>query len=134
MGQGLVGTIGIGVIGVGVAFYYRSCRVGFRKCLQIGTLNPKLQRMVIAIGRVGFLARGSILVLIGGYVIQAAYEFDADKVRSSEETLETIKLQPYGPGLLILVAFGLIAYGVHMGLQAWYRQVNLPDLKTKLKE
>lgn len=128
MGQGIVGAIGIGVIGIGMAFFYRTCKADFRKHLQLGTINPKLRGMMIAIGRAGFLARGIIFVLIGGYAIQAAYEFDANKVQTSEETLETIKQQPYGPGLLALVAVGLMAYGVHMGLQARYRQIKLPDL------
>ncbi|KAI9131980.1 DUF1206 domain-containing protein [Acaryochloris sp. CCMEE 5410] len=126
MGQWLVGTVGVGFLGVGIAFFYRTWKADFRQCLQLNTLNSLQRQMIVAIGRVGYCARGIILAIIGGYVIKAAHEFDADTVRSSEEALETIKQQPYGPGLLTLVAIGLIAYGIYMGCQARYRRIELP--------
>ncbi|KAI9135462.1 DUF1206 domain-containing protein [Acaryochloris sp. CCMEE 5410] len=43
--------------------------------------------------------------------------------------MDSLQQQPYGPGLLALVAVGLMAYGVHMGLQARYRRIKLPDLR-----
>lgn len=125
-GQWLVGGVGAGVMIMGIAFFYRTCNAGFRKRLQLGTMNPKHRTIIVAIGRAGFLARGTIFMIVGGYIIRAAHDFDADKVRSSEGALDTIQQQPYGPGLLTLVAVGLMAYGVHMGLQARYRQIELP--------
>lgn len=125
-GQWLVGGVGIGVLGIGITFFYRTLKADFLQRLKLGTMNTQQRTVVVAIGRAGYLARGIIFAIIGGYVMQAAHAFDADKVRSSEGALVTIKQQPYGPGLLSLVAVGLIAYGVHMGLQARYRQIELP--------
>jgi len=126
MGQWLVGSVGVGVIGVGLAFFYRTFNAGFRKQLKLGTMNSRQKAVVVTVGRAGYLSRGIIFVIMGGYAIRAAHAFDADKVQSSEKALDTIKQQPYGPGLLTLMAVGLIAYGIHMGLQAMYRQIELP--------
>ena len=125
-GQLLVGAFGAGVIVIGITFFYRTFKAGFRKRLHLGSLNSGRQTFIITIGRIGYLSRGVIFTIVGGYLIRAAHEFDADQAQSSEEALETIKQQPYGPGLLTLMAVGLIAYGVHMGLQARYRQLKLP--------
>lgn len=126
MGQWLVGSVGVAVIGVGIAFVYRTFNAGFRKQLQLGAMNPRQKAVIVTIGRAGYLSRGIVFAIMGGYAIRAAHDFDADKVQSSEKALDTIKQQPYGPGLLTLMAVGLIAYGAHMGLQAKYRQIELP--------
>lgn len=126
MGQWLVGLVGAGVIGIGITFFYRTFNAGFRKQLQLGTMDSRQKAAIVTVGRAGYLSRGIVFVIMGRYAIRAAHDFDADKVQSSEKALDTIKQQPYGPGLLTLMAVGLIAYGIHMGLQARYRQIELP--------
>lgn len=126
-GQWLVGSVGAGVIAVGIAFFYRTFQADFRKRLQLGSLSSRQRTLIVTVGRIGYLSRGVIFAIIGGYLIRAAHNFDAEQAQSSEGALDTIKQQPYGPGLLTLMAVGLVAYGVHMGLQARYRQLKLPS-------
>jgi len=44
-------------------------------------------------------------------------------VRGLDGALQALAEQPYGPWLLGIVALGLVAYGVHMGVQARYRRI-----------
>lgn len=122
-GQWLVGGGGVGVITIGIIYAYRACSAHFQRRLKLRQISPLARAWIINIGRVGLAARGIVFTLIGVYLIQAAYSLDAQKAHASDEVLQTLKAQPYGPLPLSLVSFGLIAYGVHMILQARYRQL-----------
>lgn len=125
LGQWLVGACGGGVIGVGLSFMYRALKAHFKKHLKLRQVQAHAQTWIIAIGRLGLASRGIIFMVVGGYLIRAAYFFNPDQAQAPNEALRTIKYQPYGAWLLSAVALGLIAYGVHMGLQARYRRFDL---------
>ena len=124
-GRWLVGTIGAITIGVGCYYFYRAFRAKFRKKLKLHQMSEATQKLVIRIGQVGISARGVVFLLVGGFLIQAARTFDASKAENSEGALKSLENQPFGPWLLAIVALGLIAYGVHMGVLARYRRIDL---------
>jgi uncharacterized membrane protein len=83
------------------------------------------EKWAVRISRFGIAARGFVFVIIGGLLIQAALQSDPSKVQSSKGALESIERSPYGPWLLALVAIGLVAYGIYMGVQARYRRIEI---------
>lgn len=128
-GQWLVGTIGAIIIGLGFYQFYRAYKAKFRQHLNWHEMSDKEQTWAMRLGRVGLTARGIVFIMIGGFLIEAARRFDPQQVRGLDGALQTLQQQSYGPWLLGLVALGLVAYGIYMGVEARYRRVVAPPLK-----
>ncbi|MGC1396465.1 MAG: DUF1206 domain-containing protein [Coleofasciculaceae cyanobacterium] len=123
-GQWLVGLVGALVIGFGFYKLYKAYKAKFRKHLKLQEMSQTEQTWAIRIGRVGEAARGIVFTMIGFFLIEAARQFDPKEVRGLDGALQALARQPYGPWLLGIVALGLVAYGIHMGVQAKYRRIN----------
>ena len=123
-GQWLVGTIGVGVIAFGFYYLYKAFKAKFRRKLDLSELSSTQRQWIIAICRFGLAARSIVFFLIGWFVIEAAYMAQSSQVGGLDEALETLAAQPYGPFFLGFVAFGLIAYGIYMVVQARYRHLD----------
>ncbi|MEM1392535.1 MAG: DUF1206 domain-containing protein [Cyanobacteria bacterium P01_H01_bin.150] len=123
-GQWLVGTIGAGVIAFGCYYLYRAFTAKFRRKLNLSELGSVGREWVVAICRFGLAARSIVFFLIGWFVIEAAYMARASQVGGLDEALETLAEQPYGPWLLLIVALGLMSYGIYMVVQARYRRLD----------
>ncbi len=76
-------------------------------------------------GQGGLSARGITFLIIGGFVIQAAYQADPSEAKGLDAALATLAAQPYGTVLLVVVALGLAAYGVFCFSIAKYRQFHV---------
>ena len=123
-GQWLVGTIGAGVIAFGCYYLYRAFTAKFRRKLNLSELGSVGREWGVAICRFGLAARSIVFFLIGWFVIEAAYMARASQVGGLDEALETLAEQPYGPWLLLIVALGLMSYGIYMVVQARYRRLD----------
>jgi hypothetical protein len=76
------------------------------------------------IGQVGITARAIVFALIGSFLIQAAIDYDPQKVRGINGALVALMRGPAGSWLLPVVAVGLIAYGIYMLFLAWRRRID----------
>lgn len=124
-GQWLVGTVGAVIIGVGFYRIYRAWKIKFRKTLDLRELDQGQETMIVQVCRVGIMARGIVYILLGFFVIQAARQFDPEKVKGMDQMLQTVAQQPFGKILLLLIALGLVAYGIYMEVQARYRRIKV---------
>lgn len=125
-GRWLVGLLGAFLIGLAVYYFYRAVKAKFRKRLKLHEMSRQEIKWATRIGRFGVAARGVVFMIIGIFLLQAAYTYDASRVRSTEGALQAIQNQPpFGSVLLGIVALGLIAYGIHMGVQARYRRISV---------
>jgi hypothetical protein len=130
-GQWLVALIGAFVIGLGFHQFYKAYKAKFRKEMKLHEMSPTEETWATRIGRLGEAARGVVFVIIGFFLIQAARQSDASEVRGLDGALLALSQQPYGPWLLGIVALGLIAYGIHMGVQARYRRIHAGGLHSQ---
>jgi hypothetical protein len=128
-GQWLVGTVGAGIIGLSFYEFYEAFTASFRKRLNLHEMSDREQIWAIRIGRLGLAARGVVFALIGIFLIQAARRANPNQARGLDGALQALAQQPYGPWLLGIVALGLIAYGIHMVVQARYRRIAAPQLE-----
>lgn len=126
-GQWLVGLAGAVVIGLGFYYFYKAFTGKFRKELKIRQMTPNEEKWVMVAGRVGLSARGIIFTMIGWFLMQAAYQSDANEAQAIPGTLEALLRQPYGSLLLGVVAVGLVIYGLYMGVHARYRRIHPPQ-------
>lgn len=131
-GQWLVGTIGSMIIGLGFYEFYEAYSAKFREKLKLDEMSDTEKTWATRLGRLGLVARGIVFVLIGVFLIQAARQSDPNQARGLDGTLQVLAQQPYGPWILALVAIGLVAYGIHMGVQARYRKLVTQRLKQRV--
>jgi Domain of Unknown Function (DUF1206) len=65
------------------------------------------------LGALGNVARGSVVVLIGTFVIAAAFERDAGKAAGVDGSLKRLLDEPYGGALVVIVVIGLAAFAAY---------------------
>ncbi len=109
LGEWLVGAAGaiIASIGIGLAVAGLSRR--FRTRLQPWKHGS---RLVMLLGTAGFVARSVVFVLIGCFLIFAAWQSDPSQAEGFGGALRVLRQQPYGNMLLLAAAAGLVAFGV----------------------
>ncbi|HLH25223.1 MAG TPA: DUF1206 domain-containing protein [Chloroflexota bacterium] len=124
-GAWLVGLAGAIILGVGLHALWQAWRSDLSKRLHLQELSATQRLWVTRIGRAGYAAHGVTLGLIGGFVVVAAVQAQPDEARGLGGALAALAARPEGPGLLGLVAAGLVAYGLFMFVQARYRDVTV---------
>ena len=68
------------------------------------------------------MARGFVFVVIGGFLVIAAYRANPQEAKGLGDALRALEQAPYGPYLLAAVGLGLIAYAVHQFVEARLRR------------
>lgn len=126
-GVWLVALAGLIVIGVGVGQLYLSYTGNFRRDLKWAEMTRKPRQWALYSGRVGYAARGLVLLIVGGFLVQAAWTTDPRQARGLGAALEALEGQPFGAWILAAVAAGLFAYGVYMMVAARYLRLLAAD-------
>ena len=70
-------------------------------------------RFVMLLGAIGFVARSVVFVLIGCFLIFAAWQSDPHQAEGFGGALRTLHHLPYGNALLLAAAAGLLAFGLY---------------------
>lgn len=125
LGQWLVGAAGVGFIAVAIFHFYQAYTTKFRESEKLMTdeMDDKTETFATRVGQFGLAARGVVFGIIGGFLVQAALQSNANKTRGLSGALRALEQQSYGQLLLGVVALGLIAYGFHMFVLARYRRM-----------
>jgi hypothetical protein len=66
------------------------------------------------------LARSVVFILIGVFVVQAAWRYDPGQATGVDGALKRLAGASHGPLLLVIVAIGLFAYGVWCEVMTYY--------------
>ena len=124
-GELLVWIAAASVTGYGVYQLYRSYAPKLGRQLDLSQLPDPARRWVVGVSRFGIGARGLVFCLIGFFLARAAARHDAAQVGGVRESLGA--LANIGRWPFVLVALGLVAYGVYELVNARYRRINLPS-------
>jgi hypothetical protein len=120
-GQWLVGLVGVAIVAVGVTLVVEGWKLRFMRYFT--AVPPRIHRLVVVLGRIGTIGRGSVFALAGALVVIAAWTADPHKARGLDGALRTLLSQPYGTVLAIVASLALIAFGVYGLAEARYRRV-----------
>ena len=113
----LLGVIGLAIVGVGVGFLVNGIINRFERGLR---LPPnRLAGVTTTLGRIGYISKGVALIIVGGLVVTSAITSDPGKSGGLDGSLKALVQLPFGVVLLILIALGLIAYGVFWCVRAF---------------
>ncbi len=124
-GRLAVGLAGIGVAGYGVYQGVKAVRSDVCKRLDLSALGTAGRERVAWLGRAGLLARGVVFVVIGAFLLAAAWQEQAAEARGLDGALRSLEGGPAGPAVLAAVAVGLAAYGAFQLAQARYRTIRV---------
>lgn len=121
-GRIAVGIAGLALVAGGAAVAYRAWAQRFRAGLRLGEMSPRVRPMVVALGRVGGIARGTVFAAAGVFLIVAAATARAQQAKGLDATLRAFTRTPAGPWLLVAVAAGLVIFGAYSLADArWHR-------------
>ena len=111
-GVWLVGLIGLAVIGYGLGLFYRGLSEGYREHLEAEGQSGDLGRAYLMLGKVGYVAKGGAIGIVGALFGWAALTHDPEKSGGLDDALRTVLDQPYGPVMLGVIAVGIGCYGL----------------------
>lgn len=120
LGRWLVAAAGAGIFAYGLFQIYKAYAVDMNDELRLQQLGGTARRWILGLGRIGFAARGIVLAVVGGFLVDAALRSNPGTARGIGGALRTLEGQPYGPWLLSGVAAGLAAFGILQLVRARY--------------
>jgi hypothetical protein len=122
-GRWLVAAVGAACLAYGAYQLWRGLGRKFEEKLRTEKMHGWQRRWLPVLGMVGLTARGIVLGLIGAFFVRAALQFDPEEAVGVDGALHELARQDFGTLALVLVACGLVAYGLYSFVEARYRDV-----------
>lgn len=111
-GQWIVGLVALGILGYGGSMVRRGLTEKYREHLTAEGKRGDAGTAYLWLGKVGYVAKGVAIGIVGGLFAFAALRHDPDRSGGLDEALHTVLQQPFGPVLLGAMALGIGCYGV----------------------
>ena len=121
-GQILVGVIGLVIVVVAGFLAYRGWTEKFRSKLDAQGKTGRDGRAYILLGKIGYIAKGVALSVVGVLFLYAAVTHDSSKSGGLDQALHKVLEQPFGGPVLVVIAIGFAGYGVFCF--AWARHLD----------
>ena len=122
-GEVIVAIAGIVIVGAGLYVMYRAVKLRFLKHLRMGGASVRTRTVVKRLGQVGGIARGLVFGTVGVFLIVAAAEANPGQAKGIDSALRALARTPLGPWLLVVIALGLMTFGVYSWCESRWRAV-----------
>jgi hypothetical protein len=119
-GRALTMVVGLGIVIGGLAFVFQALKAEFRKSLMVDEDDKK---WIVTLGRIGFVARGIVFVMVGCFLIVAGWFHDPQQATGVAGALKALQNNDFGTPLLAVTATGLFCFGLFELSQAVWRRV-----------
>jgi hypothetical protein len=119
-GPAIVIGAGLGCWVVACWRLYRATGDHLEENLESG-IDERVRTAVVWLGRVGHVATAAAFGLIGWFLIQAGRDHNPGEAKGLDDALKHLVGRPHGPLLLLLVAFGFVAFGLWCFAESKYR-------------
>jgi hypothetical protein len=117
-GQLLVGAVGVGIVAVGVALLVMAWKESYLDGVDAAAQHGRTGTAFRVVARVGHVAKGLALGVVGGLFLYAAATHEAKESGGLDQALRTVREQSFGPVLLAAIGLGFAAYGVFCFVRA----------------
>lgn len=117
-GKWLLGAVAIGTMIMGVYQFYRAYSGKYMRKVQASQLKDEVRDTLVRAGKIGYIARGFVWLIIGYMLLRAAIKANFREAGSSSQAFTFLEEASYGSYLLGALALGLICYGVFMFVRA----------------
>lgn len=122
-GQWLVGILAVATMLIGVYQIYYGYSDKYRKHVRSGGLKDNIEQQMIRAGKVGYMARGVVWLVIGYLFLQAALQSNPNRAGGSSKAFQFLESTTYGSIILGAVALGLVCYGIFAFMRAKYQPI-----------
>lgn len=122
-GQWLVGIVAVATIIIGLYQIYYGYSEKYQKKVQSTGLKSEVEHLMIRAGKIGYMARGVVWVVIGYLFLQAALKANPQEAGGNTDAFSFLESSDYGSYILGAVAIGLVCYGVFMFMRAKYQPI-----------
>jgi hypothetical protein len=122
-GRELVGAVGVLFILIAAYQAYLGLSKKFLSYSKTGQMGHGMLRAFTAIGVIGLVARAVAFLLIGLFALKAARDYTPKDAVGIDGALVRLTHHAYGTTALIVVALGLIVFGVYSIADARYRKI-----------
>lgn len=119
-GEWLIIGVGVFILAAGLANMVKAVRGGLAERL---VCDAAVRRVAEPMGRLGYGARGAAFAVMGVMLVQAGLRANAAEAAGLAEALQALERAPWGDGLLIGVALGLLSFGAFALMEARYREI-----------
>lgn len=119
-GQGLLGIAALILAGVGIYQVYYGLSEKYKKHVQNMSLHTKNASLMLGAGKIGYVARGIVWLIIAYLMMQAAIAASSSQAGDSGEAFSFVEGSPMGKYLLAALGMGLIGYGCFNFIRARY--------------
>jgi hypothetical protein len=123
-GQVVVVAAGFALVVGGAYVAYTSWRRDFLKQLSMAGASQRARRVVRWLGQAGGIARGAVFAAVGVFLIVAGAKSQPDQAKGVDAALRAFAQTPLGPWLLVIVALGLVTFGLFSCCEARWRKVS----------
>ncbi len=111
-GPWLVGLVGLVIIAVGAGLAWNGWSEKFAEHLDVEGKSGESGRAYLMFGKVGYIAKGLSLAVVGGLFVYAGISHDPKKSGGLDQALHKVLQQPFGVVLLVAIGLGLACYGL----------------------
>jgi fumarate reductase subunit D len=121
-GRAVVVIVGLVMIAGGLYMGYQAWRKSFLRELRLSRISASTRRAIEWLGRAGGVARGVVFVTAGVFLVVAADHAQPDRAEGLDSSLRALATTPFGPLVLVLVAIGLVMFGLFSCCEARWRR------------
>ena len=112
----VVFLIGLAILAVGIYCLAKGATRRFTRDIVVP--GGRIGRATIALGVVGYVAKGVALGVVGILFVVAAFTVNPAAATGLDGALKALAVLPFGMVILVLVGVGLIAYGLYSFVRA----------------
>lgn len=118
----LVYLIALIPLGVGIAHIIKGWKASFEQYFEA---DEDVMRYVRPVSRFGLIARGIVFIEIALLLAVSGSAYQAMDPPGMKEALDALQNLPAGWLVLMVMAFGLIAFSVYSFSEAFWRKINM---------
>ena len=125
----IVGIVGAMTAGAGLYYLKKAYRQSYRQSLAANHFTRNWSALL----RAGVAAQGITVLIIGGFLMLAAWQVDPSQAGGLGQTFDWVSGQLYGRILVTLLCLGLLSFALFLFVNARYRVVprlSDPDIAT----
>lgn len=119
-GEWLVVGVGAFILAAGVANMVKAMRGDLCSRLRC---EGRAEKIAEPLGRLGYGSRGIAFVVAGGLLAQAGLQANAAEAAGLSEALQFMETLPFGSLVLLVIAAGLVCFGLFAFFEARYRMI-----------
>ncbi len=112
------------VMAVALTSAWRGLTDRWRRDVEVEGRTGDVGRVVQVLARAGHLSRALAFGIIAVLIARAALEHDPQQRAGLDQAIIRFRDEPFGPGLIVMVAVGLACYGGYQLARAWFLRGN----------